>query len=342
MTLKKTRILAVCALAVTSLLASQIWAADTAKPTWIGVDVGKVGLAGSFAEKDGVFTVNGAGGGIYIAGDSFHYVHVPLEGDGGITVRVVGMKNSVANTTLGLMARETLEYDSKHVYLFLRPNRGYLAACQARTGEDIETVQTVAKAEGVKLPCWLRMTRQRDKFETFLSQDGKEWKPFGEVTNTLSRYVHLGMIVCSHRTNLLTEGVFDHVTVSGVMPPAERFRAEVVKTLNRLWGEKPRDPRLAAFDALATKRRDERAGLAFPKRKKLISANVHPMPPPAEFKARLKEYEQRPYDGVLFTLKGGQRPFQRRPWDEARFVEDYEALADLQSRVLTDNFIVVH
>lgn len=309
---------------------------------WTGGDVGRVGLPGDYVEKGGVFTVRGAGGGVYIAGDAFHYVYVPLHGDGELTVRAVSLRNSVANTTLGLMARETLEYDAKDVYLFLRPNRGYLAACQARTGEDIESITTVAKDTGIQLPCWLRMKRRGDLFEVFLSTDGNEWRLFGSVTNRMSPYIYVGMLACSHRTNLLTEAVFDRVSITGVIPPKERFQEEIAKTLRRLAGERPRDPRLDAFEQLARQRRAERASLVLPKKKKLISANVQTMPPPAVFVSRLSEYEKRPFDGVVFTLQGGQRPFQRRPWDESRFIDDYQALAGIKSKVFTDNFVIVH
>jgi hypothetical protein len=38
-------------------------------PQWTGADLGRVGLAGRFAERSGVFTIHGAGGGLFVAGD---------------------------------------------------------------------------------------------------------------------------------------------------------------------------------------------------------------------------------------------------------------------------------
>jgi hypothetical protein len=101
-------------------------------PRWTGADLGRVGLAGSFAERGGVFTIHGAGGGLFVAGDGCYFVSSPMQRDFDVTVRAVGLKNSVANSTLRLLARESLEFDARDAYLFLRPNRDYIAASQAR------------------------------------------------------------------------------------------------------------------------------------------------------------------------------------------------------------------
>jgi hypothetical protein len=307
----------------------------------MATDVGRVGLAGKFEHMGGVLTLLGAGGGVYIAGDGFHYVYQPLQGDFDITVRAVSLKNTVANSTLGLMARESLEYDARDVYLFLRPNRDYIAACQARVADDVGSVNHLGKETGIKFPHWLRMTRRDDRFETFLSPDGNKWRSLGFVENKLSKYLYVGLMVCSHRTSLLTEAVFDQVTLSGTTPSPERFKEEVAKTVKRASGEGPRDPRLNAFDDLAKKRRTERSDLVFPAKKKLISFSV-PMPSPAKFRDSLTEFEKRPYEGLVLQLHGGQRPFQRKRWNESNFLEDYKALAETRSKVLTDNFLLLH
>lgn len=316
------------------------WGEELPTPTWTGADVGKVGLPGSFTEEKGVFTVRGAGGGVYIQGDAFYYVYLPLEGDGEITARVGGARNTSPNTSLGVMIRERLEYDSRSAHLFLRPERGYIAAYQARVGDELESVIHVAKEEGVRLPAWVRLARRGNTVEGFLSADGKEWRPFGTQEVEMGKFVHIGLFLCSYRTNLLAEGVFDNVSVHGARPSWERFREGVAQAVRPPGEPAPRDPRLDAFDALAEQRQKERAALAFPQKKKLICLH-HLLPPPRDFCAHLQAFEQRPFDGIVFTLKGGERPFQDRAWDENKFIEDYEALAGLTSAVFTDNFVRV-
>jgi hypothetical protein len=318
----------------------ELWGEETPALSWRGADVGKVGLAGSFTETDGVFTVRGAGGGVYIQGDAFYYVYQPLEGDGEITARVAGVRNTSPNTSLGVMIRERLEYDSRSAHLFLRPERGYIAAYQARVGDQLESVIHVAKEEGVRLPAWVRLSRRGSTVEGFLSADGKEWRRFGAQEVEMGKFVHIGLFLCSYRTNLLAEGIFDKVSVQGTRPSWDRFREGLARSVRQPTEPPPRDPRLEAFDALAQERRKERATLAFPQKKKLICLNQL-TPPPREFCAHLKAFEQRPFDGVVLGLRGGERPFQDRAWDENKFIEDYEALAALQSQVFTDNFLWV-
>jgi hypothetical protein len=144
----------------------------------------------------------------------------------------------------------------------------------------------------------------------------------------MSQFIYLGMMVCSHRTSRLAEAVFDNVSVSGTIPAADRFQAEVAKTLQRVRGQPPRDPRLDEFDALAARRKGERTAPAFPAKQKLIAANIHSMPPLSQLAARWQDYQQRPFDGTVLVLQGGQRPFQRRPWDENRFLADYSYFPD--------------
>ncbi|MGC9316491.1 MAG: sugar-binding protein [Armatimonadota bacterium] len=305
---------------------------------WSGADVGKVGLTGSHSVADGVFTIRGAGGGVYIYGDAFYYLYLPLQGDGQITARVVGVRNTSPNTSIGLMARETLEYDSKCGFFFLRPEREFIAAYQARTEDDIESVVTVAKREGVRMPHWLRLARRGDVLQALISEDGNAWEVFGTQQVPMSPFIHIGLFVCSYRTSLLAEATFDEVFFTGTVPPMDRFRQEVASAAAEVHAPPPPDPRLAPLKALAARLARERGTLDFPDRKKLICANQL-TPPPGEFVAHLPEHERRPFDGVVLKLNGGVRPFQRQRWDENEFIDDYEALTRLRSHTLTDNFL---
>jgi len=61
---------------------------------WVDQDVGYViGLTGSATYSSGVFTVKGAGNGIFGAADAFHYLYTPLTGDGSIIARVTNCKH---------------------------------------------------------------------------------------------------------------------------------------------------------------------------------------------------------------------------------------------------------
>jgi len=89
--MKKIAVVGTCLWMVALVMCARLPAGERAatKHSWMGTDVGRVGPAGSHSQQDGTFTLHGAGGGVYIAGDSFYYVYLPLEGDGELTVRWV-------------------------------------------------------------------------------------------------------------------------------------------------------------------------------------------------------------------------------------------------------------
>jgi hypothetical protein len=60
---------------------------------WLDQDIGQVGMTGSASYASGVFTIQGAGQGIYSGStsDSFHFVYQSLPGDGTIVARVVSL-----------------------------------------------------------------------------------------------------------------------------------------------------------------------------------------------------------------------------------------------------------
>lgn len=80
----------------------------------------QVGHARSLHRGERSFHAVRGGGAVYITGDAFYYAYVPLRGDGEITARAVSMKNTVTNTTMGLMARESVEFDAKGAYFLAR------------------------------------------------------------------------------------------------------------------------------------------------------------------------------------------------------------------------------
>ncbi len=65
--------------------------------------------------------------------------------------------------------------------------------------------------------------------------------------------------------------------------------------------------------------------------------------PDAEFaKAHSAEMEQRPFDGVIFSLKSGGSLFRRAPFDASAVAAEMEVLGSIQWKRFTDNFVVVH
>jgi len=79
-------------------------------PTWLDLDIGNVGTAGSATYSNGTNTITAAGQGISNTLDGFHFEYQPISGDGTIIARVASIQGGMYSNTnqVGVMIRESL------------------------------------------------------------------------------------------------------------------------------------------------------------------------------------------------------------------------------------------
>jgi hypothetical protein len=82
--------------------------------SWLDLDVGSGGLAGSASYVGGTFTVKGSRAGITGTADGMNFLFKPLTGDGSIVARIVSVQGASAQA--GVMIRETLMANSTDMY----------------------------------------------------------------------------------------------------------------------------------------------------------------------------------------------------------------------------------
>ncbi len=63
------------------------------------------------------------------------------------------------------------------------------------------------------------------------------------------------------------------------------------------------------------------------------------VPTPAFIRLHIHEMEQRPFDGLIFRLKGGTNVLEPAEWTESQFAEDFDNLANTPWEKFTDNFV---
>jgi hypothetical protein len=162
---------------------------------WKNQDIGDVKLAG-WASFDGrSFSVSGAGRNIGGAlrdavgsNDQFHFVYLPLRGDGTITARFVPPMSGM-RSKFGLMMRESLSTDSPHVALLIEPsgsnrespgysakfvNRPTAGAAMSEFGQHRVPEPFVSEGRFME-PYWIRLSRTGNTFAAFASIDGDRW-----------------------------------------------------------------------------------------------------------------------------------------------------------------------
>ena len=194
--------------------ADDLFLAEPLNAPWQAQDVGSVGLEGASGRRGSSFALEGSGADIWDTSDAFHFVYVPLAGNGTLTARICSFDNAGAFAKAGLMLRESLSPDSRHVlvdWMPTAPGRGPCVECNTRSLTGATT--TSIWVPNVLWPAWLRLTRAGSTVTAYYSTDGSSWSPVATNTVNLAASLIAGLVVCSHDTNAMTEAVFDNVTL---------------------------------------------------------------------------------------------------------------------------------
>ncbi|MCM3269616.1 PQQ-dependent sugar dehydrogenase [Paenibacillus elgii] len=179
---------------------------------WSNKDIGSPSLAGSadFNAGTGVYTVKGAGKDIWGTSDQFHYVYQPLTGSGAIIAQVTGQGNTDDFAKAGLMIRETLDANAKHVDIAAVPSGMY--TFQYRN--DVGGATTSVKANSTS-PSWLKLERDGNTFKGSYSTDGSTWTEVSQTSVTMESSVYVGLAVSSHSVSKLSTATFTNVSLGG-------------------------------------------------------------------------------------------------------------------------------
>jgi uncharacterized protein YceK len=181
---------------------------------WSDGDVGSVGVAGSASYANGVFTVKGAGSGIYAGAtsDGLNLMYQALSGDATIVARVASLTGGSSYESAGLMIRETLNAGATNAYSSFW---GYYseAAFTYRPSSGASTSATTLN--GLSLPYWVKLVRSGSTFSAYAAPDGVNWVQVGSSqTIDMAQNVYMGLGVSSQNTSALATATFDNVSIS--------------------------------------------------------------------------------------------------------------------------------
>jgi hypothetical protein len=183
--------------------------------TFASNDVGNPAPAGSTnALASDQYDVSGGGTDVWSSSDQFQFESTQLTGDFDIRVRVAGVSfASGTNPLLGLMARETLDANSKDVFMRTYGAAGgqYKFAYRTSTGGSTSSVGSGANS----FPnTWLRLTRVGNVFTGYSSTDGVNWTTIGSTTVAMAQTVFVGMAVSSRSTTSTATAQFRDLTIA--------------------------------------------------------------------------------------------------------------------------------
>lgn len=190
-----------------------------------------IGGAGQTIAAGTGYDVTATGADIGGAGaDAFHFGWEQRTGNFDVRARVAGITITDAFMQAGLMARETLNPDSRFAGAFgSSPQLG--AFFEAR---GTAATKATTAAPGLGYPAnyphmWLRLQRSASVFTGFASMDGENWTQLGASTIALPNTIYLGLAVSSGTTNSAARAEFrdlGDVTSGPVVPlqyPRERL-----------------------------------------------------------------------------------------------------------------------
>jgi regulation of enolase protein 1 (concanavalin A-like superfamily) len=155
------------------------------------------------------------GADIWTTSDQFHFAYKQLSGNGEIKAKVVSLTNTHQWAKAGVMIRETLAANSKHVDMVVQPGAGVAFQRRADTGAASEEIASQASALA---PQWVKLTRTGNNLKAEYSSDGSSWTALGSVVYMpMLENVYVGLVLCSHNVNATNTAEFSDVTINGTV-----------------------------------------------------------------------------------------------------------------------------
>ena len=208
-----------CSVFVLSLVGS---ASAQLPAGWQNQDIGTTD--GSTNESGGTWTITADGSDIWGSSDAFHFAYVPMSGDGQMVARVVEIGAGTDGWARGgVMIRETLEADSKHVTITITAGEGGGKEFLCRPSTGGSSFSSYG-GTSVSPPMWLRVVREGNLFTGYYSEDGANWEQQpdstvieGDLTTNpveieMAADVYIGLCFTSHIEGVMRTCSFDNVS----------------------------------------------------------------------------------------------------------------------------------
>jgi glucose/arabinose dehydrogenase/mono/diheme cytochrome c family protein/regulation of enolase protein 1 (concanavalin A-like superfamily) len=173
--------------------------------------------AGSTTDLGSGQHITAGGDDIWGNTDQFRFVHETISGDFDVIRRVEALTEADPYTKAGLMARESLDANSRHVFALVFPSNaarnnntgGYEFQSRDTTGGESTAIYPPLPQPLVNYPdTWLRLKRSGDTFTAYSGTDGVNWSLFATKTLVIPSTLHVGLAVTSHNGGATTTAVF--------------------------------------------------------------------------------------------------------------------------------------
>jgi len=172
---------------------------------------------GSVVTFDGNRFENVAGGSaIWNKQDAGQWLFERRVGDFDVCVQLESLKKTGSWTQAGLIARESADAKSRHVYVHVQYGTGnnrYAAGCRASTGGDTAYWPETPTSVHVPVPnAWMRLKREGDVFIAMHGTNGTDWIEYARLTQSLPGTLLVGLATSAVNNNAgqATTAIYRH------------------------------------------------------------------------------------------------------------------------------------
>jgi hypothetical protein len=191
------------------------------------LDIGNPAISGTTDIQGDQISITAGGADVWGVRDEFRLTYILRKGDFEFTARMLSLTDPHLYTKAGLMAREDLSENGRHVFFQAFPNNqprnknngGFEFQFRLERAGEMKAIYP-ERVEGnpefpVNFPnTWIRLKREGNLFTGFTSLDGTTWKKYTAFTIDLPEGVYVGLAVTSHNTNAVAKVVFSEVKIT--------------------------------------------------------------------------------------------------------------------------------
>lgn len=184
-------------------------------------DIGNPEISGESGIDEKSITIVAGGADIWGKQDEFRFVYIEQSGDFDFATRIESLTDPHLYTKAGIMARENLSDNCRHIYFQVFPNNnprnknngGYEFQYRQENAGEMKAIYPERSTGTPEFPVvypntWIRLKRAGNEFTGYYSTDGKNWKVYTTHLLDLPSKIYMGFAVTSHNTKKTATAIF--------------------------------------------------------------------------------------------------------------------------------------
>jgi F5/8 type C domain/Bacterial Ig domain len=183
----------------TAQLLIEIKAARLPLP-WDAEKIGDVAGPLLATHDSGTFTMEGKGS-LSGSSDEANFVWQLMSGDGEIIARVSSMSGGDSLSRAGVMIRDSLAPNSKHVFMGVNGSGDFRMVRRNQKGNP---ALGKSAGKGSFPEAWVRLVRKNDTITSYKSNNGSDWKRAGTYKVDFSAQCYIGLSISGGKGNSAT------------------------------------------------------------------------------------------------------------------------------------------